>query len=205
MSSADSEGQAAVHIGRRDRLSRHETFLDLESLSHAFSFLGQFDGLTSRDARQLRLYFDELLDLELELLPSSAYSDSLEFENQYEFDNWIMAVASLRYATLPLPEALQSVANPIMSLGVGAHNSIKDFLQAFFRYAPQLCETSRDLADRWNALIQISFDPQRWNYEETELNTTSYILPARSWDFPDIHRELLIKLSTGPCNCSTAR
>ena len=161
--------QTTIRIGRRDRLLRDETFFDLESLSHAFSFLGQFEGLHSQDAQQFRLYFDELLHLDLDLLPDSKHSDSFEFENQYEFDDWIMAVASLYYATLPLSEALESVANLVMSLGVGAHNWIKDFLHAFLRHAPQLCKTSQDLADRWKALIQISFDSEQWNYEKTDL------------------------------------
>jgi hypothetical protein len=108
-------------------------------LHHGFAFLGQFVGLRSVDAPALRCYFDQLLGLELELLPNSPNADSVEFENQYDFDDWIMVVASLYYAALPLSEALQTVAQPIMSLGAGAHYWIQDFLQAFFRYAPGLC------------------------------------------------------------------
>jgi hypothetical protein len=163
------ESEDAASLGRRERLHRRERYLDLEVLNHGFSFLGQFDGLRSDDAPALRNYFGQLLHLELELLPNSPNADSVEFENQYEFDNWIMALASLYYATLPLSEALQTVAEPIMSLGAGAHYWIRDFLHAFFRYAPALCRGDSDLADRWRALIRFASNSERWDYDKVRL------------------------------------
>ena len=80
-----------------------------------------------------------------------------------------MALASLYYATLPLSEALQTVAQPIMSLGAGAHHWIRDFLQAFFRYSPALCRSDSDLADRWRALIRFASNSERWNYDKVGL------------------------------------
>jgi len=80
-----------------------------------------------------------------------------------------MALASLYYATVPLSEAPQTVAQPIMSLGAGAHYWIQDFLQAFFRYAPGLCMDDADLADRWRSLIQFAASSPRWNYDQVGL------------------------------------
>ena len=163
------ESRNATNMAHRERLHRRETYLDLEVLHHGLSFLGQFEGLRSDDAPDLRRYFDQLLRLELELLPNSPNADSVEFQNQCDFDDWIMALASLYYATLPLSEAVQTVAQPIMSLGAGAHYWIQDFLQAFFRYAPGLCMDDADLADRWRALIQFAASSPRWNYDQVGL------------------------------------
>jgi hypothetical protein len=163
------ESRSATNMAHRERLHRRETYLDLEVLHHGFSFLGQFEGLRSDDAADLRRYFDQLLRLELDLLPNSPNADSVEFQNQYEFDDWIMALASLYYATVPLSEALQTVAQPIMSLGAGAHYWIQDFLQAFFRYAPGLCMHDADLANRWRALIQFAASSARWDYDQVGL------------------------------------
>jgi hypothetical protein len=170
-------------LGRRDRLHRRETYLDLEVLHHGFAFLGQFVGLRSVDAPALRCYFDQLLGLELELIPNSPNADSVEFENQYDFDDWIMVLASLYYATLPLSEALQTVAQPIMSLGAGAHDWIRDFFQAFLRYAPGLCTNDADLADRWRALVQFAATSERWNYDQIGLQYYLEHLFRELWGF----------------------
>jgi hypothetical protein len=163
------ESANAIDLTHRERLHRRETHLDLELLHHGFAFLGQFAGLRSGDAPDLRNYFDQLLHLELELLPNSPNADSVEFQNQYEFDDWIMVLASLYYAILPLKEAFQAVAQPIMSLGAGAHYWIQDFLHGFFRYAPSLCKDDADLADRWRALIQFADTSARWDYDQVGL------------------------------------
>ena len=103
------------------------------------------------------------------VLPDSPDADSNEFQNQYQFDDWLMLLASIYFATLPLVEAVDTVAAPILSLGVGAHAWIADFVKAFFRYAPTLCPTSEDLAERWRALIQFANDSPRWNPENVKL------------------------------------
>ncbi|WP_158791510.1 hypothetical protein [Granulicella sp. L60] len=156
-------------IGNRERLHRHETYMDTEVLCHGFGFLCLFEGLRSDDAPQLRKYFQLLLDLELSVLPNSPQADTAEFQNQYQFDDWMMPVAAIYYATLPRADALQTVAEPIMSLGAGAHYWISDFLQAFLRYAPGLCSSDTELADRWRALIKFASTSPRWDYDKVGL------------------------------------
>jgi len=157
-------------LGNRERVHRHETYMDLEVLCHGFSFLGLFEGLRSADAPRLRKYFQLLFDLELSVLPNSPQTDTAEFENQYEFDVWIMPIAAIYYATLPIADALQTVAVPIMSLGAGAHRWISDFFNAFLRYAPGLCPSDSELADRWRALIEFASTSPRWDYDKVGLH-----------------------------------
>jgi hypothetical protein len=157
-------------IGNRERLHRHETYMDTEVLCHGFGFLCLFEGLRSDDAPQLRKYFQLLFDLELSVLPNSPHADTAEFQNQYEFDDWMMPVAAIYYATLPIADALQAVAVPIMSLGAGAHDWISDFLHAFLRYAPGLCSSDTELADRWRALIELASTSPRWDYDKVGLH-----------------------------------
>jgi hypothetical protein len=154
----------------RRRLYRDETYLDLELLAKAFVFLGQFDGLKAADRGLLRAYFNKLLELELDLLPDTADSDSEEFDTQYDFDHWVMALCGVYYAKLPPQEALAEVAAPVMSLGAGAHRWIRDFLHSFFRHAPSLCENDADLAQRWRALIHFTYDSPRWDYSTVHLS-----------------------------------
>jgi hypothetical protein len=156
-------------VGSRNRLRRLETYIDLEVLCHGFNFLGLFEGLRAVDAPALRDFFQLLLDLEMTMLPNSPEADSDEFENQYGFDDWLMPVASIYYTTLPISEAVSTVASPIMSLGAGAHYWIADFLKAFFRYAPTLCPTAEDLAERWRALINFAAGSPRWDFENVKL------------------------------------
>ena len=98
-------------LGGRERLHRYETYLDLELLKSGFSFLGVFAGLRSEDAPRLRSFFELLFALELSLLPNSSQVDSAEFETQYDFDDWIMLVAGIYYATLEIKDAIQSVVH----------------------------------------------------------------------------------------------
>ena len=156
-------------LGGGERLHRYETYLDLELLKSGFSFLGIFAGLRSEDAPQLRSFFELLFTLELSLLPNSAEVDSAEFETQYDFDDWIMLVAGIYYATLNMNEAMESVGAPIMSLGVGAHRWIGDFLNGFLLNAPSLCPSQNDLADRWRALIDYTETSPHWDYDKVGL------------------------------------
>ena len=138
-------------------------------MTKGFSFLGQFEGLRSSDSAELRVYFKQLLQFELDLLPDTTDSDSAEFDTQYGFDNWIMALAAIYYATLPPKEALASVAQPILSLGAGAHSWIREFLHAYFRYGPALCNDDADFAQRWKALIDFTSHSPKWDYEKVNL------------------------------------
>jgi hypothetical protein len=138
-------------------------------LRYGFNFLGQFEGLRSADAPALRAFFQTLMDLEMAALPDSPDADSDEFQNQYEFDDWMMLLASIYFATFPIEDAVDTVAKPILSLGVGAHAWIADFLKAFFRHAPSLCLTPDDLAERWRALITFANNSPRWNPENVKL------------------------------------
>jgi len=156
-------------LGHRERLHRYETYLDLELLKSGFSFLGVFAGLRSEDAPQLRSFFELLFSLELSLLPNSAHVDSAEFETQYDFDDWVMLVSGIYYATLEIKEAMQSIGAPIMSLGAGAHRWIGDFLNGFLLNAPSICSSQEDLADRWCALIDYAETSPRWDYEKVGL------------------------------------
>ncbi len=156
-------------LGARNRLHRLESYIDLEALSHGFNFLSLFEGLRAGDAPVIRTFFQVLMDLEMAILPNSPEADSDEFQNQYGFDDWLMPVASIYYATLPIADGLSTVAAPIMSLGAGAHHWITDFLKAFFRYAPTLCPTAEDLAARWNALITFAAGSPRWDPEVVKL------------------------------------
>jgi hypothetical protein len=156
-------------LENRNKLHRVESYIDTEVLRWGFNFLGQFEGLRSADAPALRAFFQTLMDLEMAVLPDSPDTDSDEFQNQYPFDDWLMTLASIYFATLPLKEALDTVASPILSLGVGAHAWIADFLKAFFRHAPSLCPTSEDLAERWRALILFANNSPRWNPENVKL------------------------------------
>lgn len=56
-----------------------------------------------------------------------------------------------------------------MSLGVGAHRWIGDFLNGFLLHAPSLCLSQEDLADRWRALIDYTATSPRWNYDKVGL------------------------------------
>jgi hypothetical protein len=96
-------------LGGRERLHRFGTYLDLEVLKCGFSFLSVFAGLRSEDAPKLRGFFELLFALELSLLPNTSQVDSAEFETQYDFDNWIMLVAAIYYATLEMKDAIQSI------------------------------------------------------------------------------------------------
>lgn len=156
-------------LGARNRLHRLESYIDLEVLSHGFNFLSLFEGLRAEDAPVIRTFFQVLMDLEMAILPNSPEADSDEFQNQYGFDDWLMPVASIYYATLPIADGLSTVAAPIMSLGAGAHHWITDFLKAFFLYAPTLCPTAEDLAARWNALITFAAGSPRWDPEVVKL------------------------------------
>jgi hypothetical protein len=156
-------------LGGRERLHRYETYLDLELLKSGFSFLGVFAGLRSEDAPRLRSFFELLFALELSLLPNSSQVDSAEFETQYDFDDWIMLVAGIYYATLEIEDAMQSVAAPILSLGAGAHRWIGDFINGFLLHAPSLCLSQEDLADRWRALIDYTDTSPRWDYDKVGL------------------------------------
>lgn len=156
-------------LGNRNRLHRVESYMDTEVLRYGFNFLGQFEGLRSADALALRAFFQTLMDLEMAVLPDSPDTDSDEFQNQYEFDDWLMLLASIYFATLPIEDATNTVAKPILSLGVGAHAWIADFVKAFFRHAPSLCPTSEDLAERWRALIMFANNSPRWNPENVKL------------------------------------
>jgi hypothetical protein len=156
-------------LGDGERLHRYETYLDLELLKAGFSFLGVFAGLRSEDAPNLRSFFELLFALELSLLPNSSQVDSAEFETQYDFDDWIMLVAGIYYATLELKDAMQSVGAPIMSLGAGAHQWIGDFLNSFLLHAPSLCLSQEDLAYRWRALIDFTETSLRWDYDKVGL------------------------------------
>jgi hypothetical protein len=156
-------------LGGRERLHRYETYLDLELLKSGFSFLGVFAGLRSEDAPRLRSFFELLFALELSLLPNSAEVDSAEFEIQHDFDDWIMLIAAIYYATLNMKEAMQSVGAPIMSLGAGAHRWIGDFFSGFLLNAPSLCTSQDDLADRWRALIEYTETSPRWDYDKVGL------------------------------------
>ena len=156
-------------LGGRERLHRYETYLDLELLKSGFGFLGVFAGLRSEDAPRLRSFFELLFALELSLLPNSAEVDSEEFETQHDFDDWIMLVAAIYYATLNMKEAMQSVGAPIMSLGAGAHRWIGDFLNGFLLNAPSLCPSQNDLADRWRALIDYTETSPHWDYDKVGL------------------------------------
>jgi len=62
------------------------------------------------------------------------------------------------------------VAKPILSLGVGAHAWIADFIKAFFRHAPSLCPAPEDLAERWRALIRFANNSPRWNPDNVKLH-----------------------------------
>jgi hypothetical protein len=157
-------------LGNRNRLHRMESYMDTEVLRYGFNFLGQFEGLRSADALALRAFFQTLMDLEMAVLPDSPDTDSDEFQNQYEFDDWLMLLASIYFATLPIEDAMNTVAKPILSLGVGAHAWIADFVKAFFRHAPSLCPTQDDLAERWRALITFATNSPRWNPENVKLH-----------------------------------
>lgn len=156
-------------LGGRERLHRYETYLDLELLKCGFSFLGVFAGLRSEDAPKLRSFFELLFALELSLLPNSSQVDSAELESQYDFDDWIMLVAGIYYATLEIKHAVQAVAAPIMSLGAGAHRWIGDFLNGFLLHAPSLCLSQEDLANRWRALIDYAETSPRWDFDKVGL------------------------------------
>ncbi|HEY4358211.1 MAG TPA: hypothetical protein VGN16_20870 [Acidobacteriaceae bacterium] len=156
-------------LGGRERLHRYETYLDLELLKSGFGFLGVFAGLRSEDAPRLRSFFELLFALELSLLPNSSQVDSAEFETQYDFDDWIMLVAGIYYATLEIEDAMQSVAAPILSLGAGAHRWIGDFINGFLLHAPSLCLSQEGLADRWRALIDYTETSPRWDYDKVGL------------------------------------
>ena len=157
-------------LGNRNRLHRVESYMDTEVLRYGFNFLGQFEGLRSADAPALRAFFRTLMDLEMAVLPDSPDTDSDEFQNQYEFDDWLMLLASIYFATLTIEDAMNTVAKPILSLGVGAHAWIADFVKAFFRHAPSLCPTPEDLAERWRALITFATNSPRWNPENVKLH-----------------------------------
>lgn len=156
-------------LGNRNKLHRVESYMDMDVLRYGFNFLGQFEGLRAPDAPVLRAFFQTLMDLEMAGLPDSPDTDSDEFQNQYQFDDWLMSLASIYFATLPLEEAVEAVASPILSLGVGAHAWIADFLKAFFRWAPSLCPTAEDLAERWRALVAFTSSSPRWNAENVKL------------------------------------
>jgi hypothetical protein len=157
-------------LGNRNRLHRVESYMDTEVLRYGFNFLGQFEGLRSADAPALRAFFQTLMDLEMAVLPDSPDTDSDEFQNQYEFDDWLMLLASIYFATLTIEDAMNTVANPILSLGVGAHAWIADFVKAFFGHAPSLCPTPEDLSERWRALITFANNSPRWNPENVKLH-----------------------------------
>jgi len=157
-------------LGNRNKLHRVESYMDTEVLRYGFNFLGQFEGLRSADAPALRAFFQTLMDLEMAALPDSPDADSDEFQNQYEFDDWMMLLASIYFATFPIEDAVDTVAKPILSLGVGAHAWIADFLKAFFRHAPSLCSTPEDLAERWRSLITFANNSPRWNPENVKLH-----------------------------------
>ena len=157
-------------FGDRNRLRRVESYMDTEVLRSGFNFLGQFEGLRSGDAPALRAFFQTLMDLEMAVLPDSPDADSDEFQNQYQFDDWLMLLASIYFATLQIEDAMNTVAKPILSLGVGAHAWIADFVKAFFRHAPTLCPTPVDLAERWRALITFVNNSPRWNPENVKLH-----------------------------------
>jgi hypothetical protein len=157
-------------LGNRNRLHRVESYMDMEVLRYGFNFLGQFEGLRSADASALRAFFQTLMNLEMAVLPDSPDTDSDEFQNQYQFDDWLMLLASIYFATLPIEDAMNTVAKPILSLGVGAHAWIADFVKAFFRHAPSLCPTPEDLAERWRALITFANSSPRWNPENVKLH-----------------------------------
>ena len=88
-------------LGNRNKLHRVESYIDTEVLRWGFNFLGQFEGLRSADAPALRAFFQTLMDLEMAVLPDSPDTDSDEFQNQYPFDDWLMTLASIYFATLP--------------------------------------------------------------------------------------------------------
>lgn len=157
-------------LGNRNKLHRVESYMDTEVLRYGFNFLGQFEGLRSADAPALRVFFQTLMDLEMAVLPDSPDTDSDEFQNQYEFDDWLMLLASIYFATFPIEDAMNAVAKPILSLGVGAHAWIADFVKAFFRHAPSLCPTPEDLAERWRGLITFANNSPRWNPENVKLH-----------------------------------
>jgi hypothetical protein len=157
-------------LGNSNRLHRVESYMDTEVLRYGFNFLGQFEGLRSADAPALRAFFQTLMDLEMAVLPNSPDTDSDEFQNQYQFDDWLMLLASIYFATLPIKDAMDTVATPILSLGVGAHAWIADFVKSFFRHAPSLCPTPDDLGERWRALISFANNSPRWNPENVKLH-----------------------------------
>ena len=82
-------------------------------------------------------FFELIFALELSLLPNSSQVDSAEFETQYDFDDWIMLVAGIYYATLEIDDAMQWVAAPILSLGAGAHRwMVISSMASFARAVP---------------------------------------------------------------------
>jgi len=170
--------------GKRRRIHRRETFLDLELLSHGFAFLGRFEGLRSQDAPTLKSLFDFLFDLEMNLVPDSPRADSEEFENQYGFDHWIMAIAAIYYVSLPPDVGAPMVAARVLGLGVGARQWIEDFLRAFFEYAPSICpDDPKTIADRWSALIDTAGASPRWRSDKVGLKYQLYGLYRELFGF----------------------
>lgn len=115
-----SQGSKPGAVAETREVHRRETFLDLELLSHGFAFLERFQGLRSQDAPALKYLFDSLFDLEMNLVPDSPRADSEQFENQYGFDHWIMAIAAVYYVRLPPNVGVPVVAARVLGLGVGA-------------------------------------------------------------------------------------
>jgi hypothetical protein len=160
---------------KRGRIHRRETFLDLELLSHGFGFLGKFEGLRSQDASALKALFDFLLALEMSLVPDSPRADTEEFENQYGFDHWIMAIAAVYYVALPPDVGIPMVAARVLGLGAGARRWIEDFLHAFFEYAASICpDDPKTIADRWSALIDVADASPRWRSDKVGLRYEVY-------------------------------
>ncbi len=99
----------------------------------------------------------------MDLVPDSPRADSEEFENQYGFDHWIMAIAAIYCVALPPDVGTPMMAARVLALGVGARQWIEEFLRGFFEYAPSICpDGPKTIAGRWSALIDTAGASPRW-------------------------------------------
>jgi hypothetical protein len=107
-------------------------------------------------------YLEELLELELALIPNASDSDQTEFVPPCEFDRWVMALAAIYFAAGPIPQGIEEIVEPIFSLGEGGHCWIETFLHNFFEHGPAIINDDAEKACYWKALITLAKSSPKW-------------------------------------------
>jgi len=147
--------------GRREKLDRVESGLDLEVVRHGMGFLIEMTADASQRAEVLDR-IGELLQFELGLLPEIPAGDvDAEVEGPlYEFDTWVFGRVVHLLLSGITPEEARGLWKPILDLPAAAHEWVRGFFTEWFHLG--LALSARDFGRIWEEMVAYVLDSPAW-------------------------------------------